>query len=81
MEEDMVSVRSEGDGTTVDAIDIVEAMDMVLDCGMLPWLVFLVLLPGGPFIGGGEPALWSTNEASVSPDSRRLLGMTLPLDV
>ena len=50
--EDMVSVRSEAGDTTVEAID------MVLDWpGILPWLIFLVLDPGGPFISGGELAL------------------------
>lgn len=71
----MVSVRSEG-GTTVDA------MDMVRDWAMLPWLVFLVLLPGPTLTGGGEPAgACSSGEASVPPDSLRRLGMTLPLIV
>lgn len=77
-EEDMVSVRSDGDGAIDGAI--VEAMDMVRICGMLPWLAFLVFVPG-PTFGGGETAgelLWS-GAVSCPPDSRLRPGITLPL--
>jgi hypothetical protein len=49
----MVSVRSAWDGAIEGAM--VEAIDMVRVCGMLPWLVFRVFDPG-PMPAGGETA-------------------------
>lgn len=76
--EDMVSVRSDGDGAIEGAI--VEAMDMVRICGMLPWLAFLVFVPG-PMFGGGEIAgdRWPSEAISGVPDSCLRPGITLPL--
>jgi hypothetical protein len=74
--EDMVSVRSEG-------ATIVDAMDIVRCCGMLPWLVFLVFAPGVMFNVWMEPDgdFCSPGDISVPPDSRLRFGMTLPLIV
>ena len=79
-EEDMVSVRSDGDGAIDGAI--VEAIDMVRVCGMLPWLAFLVFVPG-PMFEDGETigSLWSPGANSCPPDSRLRPGITLPLIV
>ena len=78
-EEDMVSVRSDAEGAIEGAM--VDAMDMVRICGMLPWLAFLVFVPG-PMFGGGETAgdaLWSPAAISGPSDSRLRPGITLPL--
>ena len=76
-EEDMVSVRSDGEGAIEGAI--VEAIDIVRVCGMLPWLAFLVFVPG-PMCGDGETTgLWSLGANSCPPDSRLRPGITLPL--
>jgi hypothetical protein len=71
-------VRSEGGGAIVDA------MDMVRDWfGMLPELAALWFGGGGPAVKEGWDceATGAPGNMSDSPDSRRRLGITLPLIV